>query len=160
MTRHPWLLGLALLALAGCKEEIATVGAPAVAISALDLDGAPVRLEDLRGKVVLVNFWTGGCGPCLIEMPGLDAFYRENRDRGFEILALNPDQPEWAVAEIGRRLGVSFPLLVDSLRITAGRYAVAAVPTSFVIDRDGRLVERVIGPLDEAALAAKIGARL
>lgn len=148
----------AALALAGCDERHeARPGDAASELAALDLDGAPVRLADYRGKVVLLNFWLGGCGPCLQEMPKLDAFYRANRERGFEILALNMGQPETAVAQIARRLEVSFPLLADSLRITTDRYNVIAAPTSFVIDREGRLVAKVMGPFDAPMLEEKIG---
>lgn len=150
-----------MLALAGCNERReAKTGEAASELAALDLNGAPVRLEDYKGKVVLLNFWLGGCGPCLAEMPKLDAYYRDNRARGFEILALNMGQPETAVAKIARRLQVAFPLLADSLKITTDRYNVIAAPTSFVIDREGRLVAKVMGPFDEAMLEEKIGGLL
>lgn len=149
---------LAALAVAGCEERRETKSGEAAAeLAALDLDGAPVRLEDYKGKVVLLNFWLGGCGPCLQEMPRLDAYYRANRGRGFEILALNMGQPEATVAQIARRLQVAFPLLADSLKITTDRYNVIAAPTSFVIDRQGRLVAKVMGPFDEPMLEEKIG---
>lgn len=143
--------------LSGCKpdQEIAA-GKPVAEIAALDFEGAPVRLAGLKGKMVLLNFWSGGCGPCIAEMPALDAVYRANRDRGFTILALNMGEPDAAVKQAAARLGVSFPVLLDSLRITTDRYQVIGAPTSFLIDGEGRLVERFIGPIDIAGFERRL----
>lgn len=152
---------LALTGLAGCEPKAgATVGEPASELTALTLDGEPVRLEAYRGKVVLINFWSGGCGPCLAEMPEIDALYREMRGQGFEIVALNSGDTQAEVAGISRRLQLSFPLLVDSLKITASRYEVIGVPTSFLVDREGRIAAKVMGPFDGERLADQVGALL
>lgn len=161
MKTSAWIgafVALAALGLGGCEEgRGVAVGEAASEVAALTLDGEPVRLEAYRGKVVLINFWSGGCGPCLAEMPGIDALYREQRDKGFEVLALNSGDSEAEVAGISRRMQVSFPLLVDSLKITASRYEVVGVPTSFLIDREGRIAARVAGPFDGEKLAGQIG---
>lgn len=148
-------------ALAGCKpdQEIAA-GKPVAELAALDFAGAPVRLAGLKGQVVLLNFWSGGCGPCIAEMPALDAVYRANRHKGFTILALNMGEPEGAVKQAAARLGVSFPVLLDSLRITTDRYQVIGAPTSFLIDGEGRLVEKFIGPIDIAGFEKQLSGLL
>lgn len=149
------------LALAACDEPADTAAdRPADAapdLVALTLDGDAVDLAAHAGQVVVVNFWLAECGPCLAEMPDFDAYYRDNRDRGLAILAVNMGQEEDRVRAAARRLPVSFPLLVDPLSITTERYGVQAAPTTFIIGRDGRIHERVNGPLNAAALERKIG---
>lgn len=145
------------LGLSACTQGGgAGVGDAASEIAALTLEGEPVRLEDYRGKVVLINFWSGGCGPCLAEMPQLEALYLGERDRGFEVLGLNSGDSQADVAGIDRRFRLSFPLLVDSLEISASRYEVIGVPTSFLVGRDGTIVAKFIGPLDGEALTARL----
>lgn len=152
----------ALLGLTGCDDRKAAAtkiraGDPAPELATLTLDDEAVRLADLKGSVVLVNFWLAECGPCLVELPQFEAFYRANRDKGVEIIAVNAGQPPEAIVKVARRMALSFPLLVDPLKITTTRYNVLAVPTSFIVDRNGRLMERINGPLDQAALAKKVG---
>ncbi|MFC0220002.1 thiol-disulfide isomerase/thioredoxin [Pseudochelatococcus lubricantis] len=162
--RMAWLSAFAMAALlVGCKaeQEIAR-GKPVAEIAAITFDGTLVKLEHFRGKVVLLNFWSGGCGPCIAEMPALDAVYRANRDRGsgFTVLALNMGEPDAAVQRAAARLGVSFPVLLDGLKITTDRYQVVGAPTSFLIDGEGRLIEKIVGPVDIAGLEAKLAGLL
>jgi peroxiredoxin len=153
---------VALLALGACEDRKKAAlrgadGQPAPDLVALRPDGTAVSLAELKGKVVLLNFWLAECGPCLAEMPEFDAFYQRHRDQGLEILAVNMGQAAETIDKTSRRLALSFPLLADPLRITTERYNVLAAPTSFIIDGEGRLVERINGPLDQNALAEKIG---
>lgn len=150
-----------VLALSACDDQIAAAksdvaGQKARELIAVTVDDQAVRLADYPDQVVVVNFWLAECGPCLAEMPDFDAFYKEYRDKGVMVLAVNIGQGADAVKETGRRLGVSFPLALDPLKITAERYNVLAVPTSFIIDRNGVLAERINGPLNQAALIKKI----
>ncbi|MEF2070817.1 TlpA family protein disulfide reductase [Consotaella aegiceratis] len=153
----------AFLLVAGCTDnKDAALHQPggedlAPELVATDLAGDVVRLADLRGKVVLVNFWQASCGPCLGELPGFDAFYRANQDKGAVIVAVNMGESDEVIEATARRMGLSLPLLVDRLDITSARYNVLAVPTSFLIDADGKLVERINGPLNEQDLAKKFG---
>lgn len=156
------LAGAAALALAACEDRKkaalrGAAGDPAPELVATGPDGAPVLLADLRGKVVLVNFWLAECGPCLAEMPEFEAFYRRHKADGLEILAVNMGQDGETIGKTARRLHVSFPLLADPLKITTARYNVLAAPTSFVIDPQGRLVDRINGPLNQDDLAGKVG---
>lgn len=149
-----------ILALSGCDDQVVAAkrdvaGQKARELVAVTVDDQAVRLADYPNQVVVVNFWLAECGPCLAEMPDFDAFYKEYRDKGVMVLAVNIGQGADAVKETRRRLGVSFPLALDPLKITAERYNVLAVPTSFVIDRNGVLVERINGPLNQAALIRK-----
>ena len=157
MTRIISALLLSLLVLAGCQDnEPVRVGAPAPAISAMTPDGEPVVLASLEGKVVFVNFWWAGCGPCLAEMPAIDEAYHAIGDQDFSVLAVNFGQSPEVIRNINRRLKVSYPLLSDQLKIASTRYGVQAAPTSFLIDRKGVLQEVIYGPLTREQLEQKV----
>jgi peroxiredoxin len=114
-----------------------------------DLSGQAVRLSGLRGKVVLLNLWTTWCPPCREEMPSMEKLYQRLRDRGFVLLAVSQDEGgKEAVEPFVRDLGLTFPVLVDPEHQVGDRYQVWGYPESFIIDREGRVVERVIGPRD------------
>lgn len=147
--------------LTGCQQrKTAEADAPAPELAVLDLDGRAVTLADRRGSVVLVNFWMTGCGPCLAEMPALEAIHQTYKARGFELLGVNMGQDEDTIVNAGRRLAVTFPLLSDRLMITAKAYQVVGVPVSVLIDRNGVLRHRFTGPVDRDELARSIAALL
>jgi len=112
-----------------------------------DMDGEPHRLADYRGKVVLVNFWATWCPPCRREMPALESLYRNYRDRGLVVLAVNQwEDPDLVFAYMGQLEVVpTFPVLFDPESRISVAYGVKGLPTSFLIDRKGRLVYRAIG---------------
>ncbi|KAA5606106.1 TlpA family protein disulfide reductase [Roseospira marina] len=152
---------LAVTALGGCEDrkEAANqeaTGSAAPELVATTLAGDVVRLEDLRGKVVLVNFWLAECGPCLAELPDFDRYYQAHKHEGLEILAINMGQSEDAVRKAIRRIDVTFPMLADPLKITTTRYNVLAAPTSFLVDAEGRLVERINGPMNHQDLTNRL----
>jgi len=152
---------LVLLTLAACKDQgPSRTGAAAPELGVLDAQGSEVRMDARRGQVVLINFWLAECGPCIAEMPALDAFYKENRGRGFELLAVNMGQDAATVGNARRRVEVSFPMLADPLKIATQRYGVIGAPTSFIVDGDGVVVERIDGPLSARDLQRKIGGLL
>jgi cytochrome c biogenesis protein CcmG/thiol:disulfide interchange protein DsbE len=114
-----------------------------------DLSGQAVRLSALRGNVVLLNLWTTWCPPCREEMPSMERLFRRLRDRGFVLLAVSQDESgKAAVDPFVRDLGLTFPVLVDPEHQVGDRFQVWGYPESFLIDREGRVVERVIGPRD------------
>jgi peroxiredoxin len=102
-------------------------------------DGRNVRLEELRGQVVLVNFWATWCGPCREEMPRLNQLYEKYRKSGFVLLGVNiDDNPATALATAGK-LKVSFPILLDTDKRVSELYKLTDMPSTALIDRDGRL---------------------
>ena len=114
---------------------------------ATDLRGQRVRLSALRGKVVLLNLWATWCPPCRDEMPSLERLYTRLRGRDFEVLAVSQDEDGQRVVEpMVRDMQLSFPVLIDPDRQVGERYGVWGYPESFVIDRNGYVAERVIGP--------------
>lgn len=120
-----------------------------------DLAGQPLRLRDFKGKVVLLNFWATWCPPCKEEMPSMERLYRRHKDRGFTILALSIDSGGQApVATFSKRLGLTFPIGLDSKMTVANEYAVRGLPATFVIDQKGLIVAVAIGPRDWDGKAA------
>jgi thiol-disulfide isomerase/thioredoxin/Cu/Ag efflux protein CusF len=113
------------------------------------LSGAPIRFSDLRGKVVLLNFWVTWCGSCRAEMPALDALYRQYRDRGLEVLAVNLDTaPIAKIQAFVGETGVSLRVGLDPSSSTARTYRVLGLPTTYLIDRAGNVVVREVGGRD------------
>lgn len=152
------LLLAVLTACDGQGTPAAVTAAPAPELAVLDLDGSMVKLADYRGKVVLLNFWINGCGPCLAEMPVLDAVYRDRKAEGFTVLGINTGQDRETIVNTRRRVPVSFPLLSDQLSITSKTYNVVGFPVSFLVDAQGIIRERIDGPLTRSELEGKIAA--
>ncbi len=141
-----------------------TVGDPVPAYAAPSIDGDTVSLDSLRGNVVLVNIWATWCAPCRWEMPALNRLHRELRGRGFEVVAVSVDAAPIeeggrdAVGAMVRDLGLEFRVLRDPNAEVQRLFGVTGLPTSFLIDRDGVIVDRVLGPArwDEPPFAERI----
>lgn len=116
-------------------------------------DGA-YKLSDLRGKLVIVNFWATWCLPCVEEMPELEAARRANPD--LVILAVNRNESPEAIAAFAPKVGVSFPLITDRDGAIGDRYGVINLPTTFFINRDGTIAARHLGALTAARLAERL----
>lgn len=107
--------------------------------------GKTFTLADLKGKVVLVNFWATWCPPCRAEMPALDVAYRAYRDAGFVVLAVDQMEGADVVNAFGAKYNLSFPLLLDSDGNINRQYQISALPTSFFVDRKGVIRDMMIG---------------
>jgi cytochrome c biogenesis protein CcmG/thiol:disulfide interchange protein DsbE len=117
--------------------------------SVTDLQGRSVRLSALRGKVVLVNLWTTWCAPCVDEMPSMDRLHARLAGDDFVLLAVSEDEDGRRVVEpFVERMKLSLPIFLDPDRQVGDRYGVTGYPETFVVDRNGYIVERVIGPRD------------
>ena len=113
------------------------------------LDGRTVSLADFRGKVVMVHFWATWCPPCVEEMPMLEQLYRSLRAADFEILAVSVDEGgARAVAEFMQRNGLNLQVLLDTRRSVAGLYGTFKFPETYVVDRQGVVTYKAIGPRD------------
>lgn len=119
------------------------------------LTGSPLRLSDLKGKVVLLNFWATWCPPCKEEMPSMERLYRRYKDKGFTILAVSIDSggPE-PVAAFAKKFGLTFPIVLDPKMTVANQYSVRGLPATFLIDRRGTIAAVAIGPRDWDGKAA------
>jgi thiol-disulfide isomerase/thioredoxin len=123
------------------------------------LDGQEIALDELRGKVVLVNVWATWCPPCRAEMPAMQQVYETYREEGFEILAINATAQD-TLSSLRPFVGeydLTFPILLDPKGEATRLYRVRSLPTSFFIGRDGIISEVVVGgPMDEALLRARV----
>lgn len=110
------------------------------------LDGTSLTLEDLKGKVVLVNVWATWCPPCVIEMPGFQRVFEDYRDQGFLVLGISRDRGDPARVEAFlRKKGITYPVAMDGEANLGGITEVETLPTSFLIGRDGSIRHRVVG---------------
>ncbi len=100
-------------------------------------DGKNVRLSDLRGQVVLLNFWASWCGPCRQEMPVLDAMHKKYGNLGFAVLGVNLDAKSEKAVKYLKDTPVNFTVLYDPKGKVSGQYGVQAMPSTVIIDRDG-----------------------
>jgi peroxiredoxin len=132
------------------------VGAPAPEISASDLEGTPRTLADYRGNVLLVNIWATWCTPCKAEMPSMQRLQEEVGTEDFQILAVSIDRAppdhdpanplDGKLQSFADSLGLTFTILHDPEDRISIDYRAAGVPASFVVDREGVLVEKISGP--------------
>jgi peroxiredoxin len=119
---------------------------PAPEFSLQDADGRTVQLSDYRGKVVLLNFWATWCGPCKVEIPWFVEFERKHKDRGFAVVGVSMDEDGWqAVKPFVSELGINYRILLGSDSIAQLYGGVDSLPTTFVIDREGRIAAVHIG---------------
>lgn len=114
------------------------------------LDGKTVRLSDFRGKKgAFINFWATWCAPCRLEMPTMEKAYQEYKDRGLEVLAVSIDAgPKSVVKNFMQELKLTFPALLDPEMEVLRRYRIAAIPASFLIDKEGIIRHRELGYRD------------
>ena len=113
-----------------------------------DLNGNSVRLRDLRGKVVLLNFWATWCPSCRFEMPSMEALHKEYSRQGLVVLAVNFRESPGEIRPFYKEHNLSFRTLLDTGGETFARYETWSLPTTFLIDRRGYVVGKVIGYRD------------
>jgi cytochrome c biogenesis protein CcmG/thiol:disulfide interchange protein DsbE len=115
-----------------------------------DADGNPVNLTDYRGKVVLVNFWATWCGPCEIEIPWFVEFEQKYKDQGFAVLGLSMDDDGWkAVRPYIASHKINYRVMIASEVVSQQFGDIEALPTSFVLDRQGRIATNHVGLVDK-----------
>ena len=124
--------------------------------------GSPVALADLRGQVVMINFWASWCGPCRQEFPVLDAMYRKYRPMGFTLLAINVESDPADAERFLAATPVTFPVAFDAGNAVSSSYGVSAMPTTLIIDRKGqvRWLHRAYKPGDENEYLDRVRAML
>ena len=130
-------------------------GVPAPDFTLPGLDGQMVRLADFRGKVVFLNIWATWCPPCVEEMPSMEKLYQQLKTEDFEILAVSMDiSGAEAVLPFMKKYKLSFPALTDTEGAIKSLYQTTGVPETFIIDKDGIIIEKAIGPRDWATPGA------
>lgn len=160
MSKQGWLVtvAIAILAIAvggaWMKRDAflpVDVGSTAPEFSAVDLSGKPVRLADLRGKVVLLNVWATWCAPCREEMPSMERLHRRLGPQGLEVVAVSidaagsPAEDRKLVADFARELGLTFTIWHNPSGDIQRAYRTTGVPESFVLNRQGEIVKKALG---------------
>jgi cytochrome c biogenesis protein CcmG, thiol:disulfide interchange protein DsbE len=136
----------------GTPAPAPVVGAPAPDFGLTNLDGQDVRLSDLRGRVVLINFWATWCGPCRIEMPHFEKKHQALESQGLTVLAVNLDEAASDVSAFADELSLTFPILLDPGGAVNTLYRVRGYPTTFFVNRDGMIDRQHIGLMTEGQL--------
>ncbi|MBI4001986.1 MAG: TlpA family protein disulfide reductase [Nitrospira defluvii] len=121
-------------------------GTIAAAFELQSLDGRSVQLADLKGKVVVVNFWATWCGPCKEEMPAFERLRQQLDPERFALLTITTDLQRDGIKHFLANLHVQLPVLFDENQDVSQAYLVRALPTTVLIDRQGQLVGRAVGP--------------
>ncbi len=136
--------------------SVSTRPAPDFTLTAID--GVTVRLSDLRGKVVLLNFWATWCPPCEAELPDLNALHRDYAEaQGFTVVGIDMEEAPADVSAFAEARGLIYPLLLDTDGVvTNDRFGVRSLPTSMIIDRDGVIRDTWVGQITRAAMLARL----
>ncbi|MFC4769874.1 redoxin domain-containing protein [Effusibacillus consociatus] len=133
------------------------VGQAAPDFSLPDLVGNQLSLTDLRGKVILLNFWGSWCDPCKKEMPDLEQVYQAYKDKGVVVLGVNIGESKVTAKGFMDRLGITFPTVLDADRdVTLNKYKIGPIPTSFFIDRKGVIQHVYTGPMSAGYIENQI----
>jgi peroxiredoxin len=115
---------------------------------AFTMDGKAMHLSDLRGKIVLLDFWASWCPPCVEETPALIALHRDISQRGGMVLGVSLDDDPAAYEGFLKQHGVNFPTYLDASKAIPTTYGTSMYPEAYVIGRDGRILRKVVGPQD------------
>lgn len=125
---------------------------PAPSVQTVTLNGKTISLQDLRGQVVLVNYWASWCPYCRHEMPDMERFYRDYRRQGFTILAFSTDDNESDARALLAKEGYTFPAAMSRPSDNAAFGGVSRLPTSFIIDKRGIIRHKISGQVHYARL--------
>jgi len=115
-------------------------------INLSDPYGQPVSLSDFRGKIVFINFWTTWCLACVIEMPSMEKLHQKFKDKDFAMVAINLQESASTVMEFFKEYNLTFTTLLDLTGDVGAGLGIRAIPTTFILDKNGRLIGKVLGP--------------
>lgn len=133
--------------------EVALSVEPDATFELVTLEGETITLDDLKGKVVVIDFWSSWCAPCRAEGPVLAETYREWRDRGVEFVGIAIWDEEDEVQDFIQRNGIEYTNGIDSSGRIAVDWGVRGIPEKFFVNADGEVVKKIVGPNTEATLS-------
>jgi peroxiredoxin len=128
-----------LAASASLPAAAAMTPGPAPDFTLHSMAGSNLRLQEQRGQVVMLNFWASWCGPCQVEMPRLNRLYQKYHASGFQLLGVNVDDDIRNAVGASSKLGLQFPVLLDTEKTVSRLYDLSTMPSTVLIDRDGRV---------------------
>lgn len=132
------------------------IGAIAPPFEHVNLQDVIVRLADLRGQPVVINFWATWCEPCKVEMPALEAVYNDYRERGLHLLAINLGETAQASRQWVDAFGLTFDVLLDPRQETAALYQLRGQPSTYIVSPGGMITAIFYGPMTQDSLKAAI----
>ncbi|MFF2752651.1 thiol-disulfide oxidoreductase ResA [Psychrobacillus sp. NPDC058041] len=135
------------------KITVLQVGDKAPDFALVDMTGNEHRLSDYKGKGVFLNFWGTWCKPCATEMPAMDNQYNIYKDQGVQTLAINIGESDLKVNSFAKRFGLTFPIAIDRNKSVMELYNIDPLPTTFLINPDGRIVKIIKGQMTEQDIA-------
>ncbi len=115
-----------------------------------------ITIDNLKGKVVVLNFWATWCPPCKKEMPLLEATYNKYKEKGLIVLGVNYNEDSETITKFVKEMGITFPVALDRDFKVTKAYGVLALPTTFFIDRNGIIRDRFRGEITEEVLSSKV----
>jgi peroxiredoxin len=125
---------------------IKSVNALPVEVRLMDMTGRPVRISDYRGKIVFLNFWTTWCFTCRIEMPGMEKLHQQFKNKDFAMVAINLQESASQVTQFFKDFNLTFKALLDSDGAVGAHFRITAIPTTFILDKEGIIIGKVMGP--------------
>jgi peroxiredoxin len=140
--------GVAILALRLRQPRPVDVGERAPDFTLAALNRSSLSLHDFSRQVVVLNFWATWCSPCVEETPGLEKFAEQMRAQGVTVLSVSVDQDVLALQTFAAQQHLSFPIGRDPDRSIANRYGTFQFPETYIIDQDGKVAEKLIGPVN------------
>lgn len=146
------LVLVCMLVLTTGNASAVQLSKPAPDFTLNDIDGSKVRLADFKGRVVVLNFWSTTCAPCVAEIPALNTLYRDLKGRGLIVLGISLDRSAKPVRELAATHHITYPLLMDCQQeVYFDTYALFGQPVSIVIDRSGVVQDKLLGQVDWSA---------
>lgn len=148
-----------LLITSGCKQKQLQlkIGDPAPKFTLSDLKGNEVTVpDDFKDKIVVIRFWADWCTYCAEEMPIIDTIYNKYKEKGIVVLAVNVGQPREVAEAFVTNIKISYPVLLDTYSVTAKKYGVTGLPTTFILDRNGVIREKILGEAEKTAFEKMI----
>jgi len=142
----PFLIAILIQSPVGCKKEAPKEKRPlAPDFTLTSLDGKTITLSQLKGKVVLLDFWATWCAPCRLAIPHLNDLYEANRERGLEIIGLSLDKGSPArVRKFALNMGIQYTIIMADDDLVK-RYGISPIPTTYLIDREGYITNKWVG---------------
>jgi len=117
-----------------------------VVINLKDMNGKNVSLSDFKGKIVFLNFWTTWCPTCRIEMPSMEKLYQTIKNKDFAMVTINLQESASQVKEFFKEFKLTFTALLDSTGKVGASFGIRAIPTTYILDKTGRIIGQVNGP--------------
>jgi peroxiredoxin len=150
------MTAIVTICMAAGSAHAIKIATPAPGFNLKDLNGNNVCLESFKGKVVILNFWSTSCAPCVAELPSLNALYHELKGSNLVVLGISVDSSSKPVKELVNKQHIEYPVLMDSSQdVYFDSYALFGQPVSVIVDQTGIIQDKIVGQVDWTAAKMK-----